>query len=111
MVIASVILSGAQFCIEEHLMVKYTAGPIQILSFEGLWGSIFAGLLVLAALNLDCIDAFTEICTSNGKFESLKIYLQDLQTSQILTLICLLQMVLAAVLNFQSLIVTKISSG
>eukprot|EP00826_Nyctotherus_ovalis_P034292 TRINITY_DN2832_c0_g4_i2.p1 TRINITY_DN2832_c0_g4~~TRINITY_DN2832_c0_g4_i2.p1 ORF type:complete len:262 (-),score=73.79 TRINITY_DN2832_c0_g4_i2:134-886(-) len=112
----SYLLSPVQMVVEEALLSKYSANPLEIIGYEGVSGFIFVSVLLMIFQRIPCTrvgksgasEIYPQVAyCPYGRMEDSYVGFFQLKNSPIIRDLVVLMIVALCVLNFSSVGVTK----
>lgn len=107
LMVASILIQGVQFIVEEKLLGDYYLSPMYAVGWEGITGTILC-CIVLPILQF--IPCTAEIC-NNGKVENSKVAFEQIGASGKLAIFLILNVFLVGAMNGLGMAVTKYASA
>lgn len=108
MMVASIIVQGCQYVIEEKLLGSYYLNPMKVVGWEGITGVIFFCILLSILQFIPC-DA--ELCSETGVVEDSRLAVRQIFASPELLMYCIANIFLVAGMNGLGMVVTKYASA
>jgi drug/metabolite transporter (DMT)-like permease len=107
MMIASIIVQGCQYIVEEKLLGSYYLSPLKAVGWEGITGVV---LFVIILPILQFIPCESEIC-NNGRVENTKAAFDLIFQSWPLVIFIILNIFMVGGMNGLGMIITKFASA
>jgi drug/metabolite transporter (DMT)-like permease len=108
------LFSAAQFVIEEKIVNKYYVHPLQMVGWEGIWGSLYYTILLGVAYFINC-DVDNKFCSqyspTQAKLENFIFAFQQLGANYVLLLLAIGYVCSIATYNFLGITITKYISS
>ena len=108
MMVASILVQGCQYIIEEKLLGSYYLNPMKVVGWEGITGVIFFCILLSI---LQFIPCEADLCSETGVVEDTHLAFRQIFASTELLLYCLANIILVAGMNGLGMVVTKYASA
>lgn len=107
MMIASILVQGCQYIVEEKLLGSYYLSPMKAVGWEGITGVILFAILLPILQFIPCEN---QIC-NNGRVENTKVAFQFIANSPALIIYLILNIIFVGAMNGLGMVVTKYASA
>lgn len=108
MMVASILVQGCQYIVEEKLLGAYYLNPMKVVGWEGIFGVILFAILLPILQFIPCTAAF---CSSSGVVEDSRFAFRQLGASVELVIFVIANIILVAGMNGLGMVVTKYASS